>query len=126
MVAFSTIASDCRIGHGPGKPFSGVTAVCDFCAHYHRDYNNMPNGCTVVVTLKKPADFHELKQKEDEQLHVLPQYGIAFALTHGSVLWEYARMEVHSTTAVKAPNRYKPTRIGLVYYQHKGTVNIEQ
>jgi hypothetical protein len=43
-------------------------------------------------------DFHELKQTEDEQLHVLPQYSIAFALTHGSVLWEYAWKEVNSTT----------------------------
>jgi mannitol/fructose-specific phosphotransferase system IIA component (Ntr-type) len=54
-------------------------AVSDFCAHYHRDKNNMISSCMVVVTLKKPEDFHELKQTEDEQLHVLPQYGLAFA-----------------------------------------------
>lgn len=65
---YDNVAADCRLGVRPGRPFSGVTACMDFCAHAHRDNHNMNEGCTVVVTLSKN------KSKNQEQFHVFPMY----------------------------------------------------
>ena len=56
-------ADDCRLGYAEVRPYSGATVVCDFCAHGHRDVNNMNGGCTAVLTLTKP------EISNDEQLH---------------------------------------------------------
>ena len=48
--------------------------------------------------------------------------GLAFELEHGTVLIESARHENHATTALNYPDRNNPTRIGLVFYQHKNLI----
>jgi len=75
MGLFDIVASDCRIGAEGNRIFSGFTCVCDFCAHSHKDTNNMMGGATAVVTLLRPEDRDRVRlETEDQQFHVLPLY----------------------------------------------------
>ena len=125
MVQHSEEAIHCRIGNGPGKsrPFCGVTAVCDFCAHSHYDFRNEDNCVTVGLTLKnqdrtQDSQYHVLTKYRPEQI-VSDQGGVALALANGAVLIECAKLERHATTPLQQPNRLNPSRIGLIFYLHK-------
>lgn len=120
--------SDCRLGFKPGqRPFASVTACIDFCAHAHRDFHNMHDGCTVVsgtralstlvrrvvyvenvrigskvVTLNK----HRGAQKpDDEQLHVLPLYVIDESDEYGD---KQAQTDKFHNGSVEMLSKYVP------------------
>jgi hypothetical protein len=117
MLSTGKFAQECRVGLEQPKIYAGVTFVSDYTAHGHYDSNDHPLGVTGLLSMK---------DRLGEQLHCLNEYsleeggepGVAFDLGNASVLIEAASRELHSSSQIKNPDCKKPSRVGLVCYQH--------
>ncbi len=108
------IHEKCRLLEG--LPFSGVTLVADYMAHYHKDTTNAKNVISSVVNL-----VHPVFRNTSPQAHILPQNGVAFELGHGDVLLECAKEELHGTTRppVLPKDDQSFARVALVFICHR-------
>ena len=79
-------------------------------------------GTSTPAAADDSVTFYTHDNSELFGIHKRDVGGLAFELEHGAVLIESAKHENHATTALINPDRHNPTRIGLVFYQHRNLI----